>query len=242
MISASRAIAPTSASILDDLDLIRSLGDAHDFLNRIVREHGFAHHAALRFAPESEGRPTRQLAVTSFTRDVVQAYERAMLASGSRSMASARRSARPFAWNRHSPQPRGEDQARAVLATAGVTMGVTLPVAGRDGDRGLVMLGGDRSAPALEETALLSLVAHGLFDRIVAIQNEERYTRDFRLTLRERQCLMWTSAGKTAPEIADILELSEQMVEHHLAGCIDKLGAVNRTQAVAKAIRLRVID
>ena len=242
MISATRAVLPTSTAILDDLDLIRSLGDAHDFLRSLAREHGFAHHAALRFAPEPEGRPTRQLAITSFPRDVVQAYERAMLASGSRAMASARASARPFVWNRHVPLPRGDDLARAVLASAGVTMGLTLPVAGRDGDRGLVMLGGDRPAPELEETALLSLFANGLFDRIVSIQNEERYTHDFRLTLRERQCLMWTSAGKTAPEIAEILDLSEHMVEHHIAACIDKLGAVNRTQAVAKAIRLRVID
>lgn len=242
MNSASCAVASPHGVTLDDVDGIRTLGDAHDFLSRLARDHGFVHHAALRFAPEPEGRPTRQLAVTSFPRDIVQAYERAMLSSGSRAMASARASARPFAWDRHVPRPGGEDQARAVLAKTGVTMGLTLPVAGRDGDRGLVMFGGDRTIPALQETALLSLLAHGLFDRVVAIQNEERYTREFRLTLRERQCLMWTSAGKTAPEIAEILDLSEHMVEHHLAGCIDKLGAVNRTQAVAKAIRLRVID
>lgn len=227
---------------LDDLDLVRTLGDAHDALGRMARDHGFSHHAALRFAPEPEARPSRQLALTSFSREVIHAYERAILASGSRTMESARSSARPFCWDRHFPRPRGEDRARAVLAASGVTMGLTLPVAARDGDRGLVMLGGDRSKPALAETALLSLFAHGLFDRIVAIQNVERYTQDFRLTQRERQCLMWTSAGKTGPEIAEILELSEHMVEHHLAACVDKLGAVNRIQAVAKAIRLRVID
>ena len=246
MNSASRAASSANALTLDELDTIRTLGDAHDALNRVVRYHGFAQHAALRFSPEPETRPLRQLVVTSFSRDVVQSYERAILSSGSRAIAAARGSIRPFAWDRHFPRRRaatdGLDDARAVLSRVGVVMGVTLPVAARDGDRGLVMLGGDRPVPSLEETALLSLIANGLFDRIVAIQNEERYTRDFRLTLRERQCLMWTSAGKTTSEIARILDLSEHTVNQHVAACTQKLGAVNRTQAVAKAIRLRVID
>ncbi|MFN3550148.1 MAG: LuxR C-terminal-related transcriptional regulator [Mesorhizobium sp.] len=188
----------------------------------------------------------RQLVLTSFSRDLIRNYERALLASGSRALAVARDTVRPFIWDRHCPRgratPAGLDDAREVLSKAGVTMGVTLPVAGRGGDRGLVMLGGDRSAPAVEETAILNLFANGLFDRIVSIHNEERYTRDFRLTLRERQCLMWTSAGKTTVEIAGILQLSEHTVNQHVASCIQKLGAANRIQAVAKAIRLRVID
>lgn len=246
MFPASRAASPANVLTLDDLDTVRTLGDALVVLNRMVRDHGFLHHAALRFSPEPETRPLRQLAVTSFPRDVVHNYERALMTSGSRAMATARGSMRPFAWDRHFPRRRaaadGLEDARAVLSRAGVMMGVTLPVAARDGDRGLVMLGGDRHLPTLEETALLSLIANGLFDRIVAIQNEERYTRDFRLTLRERQCLMWTSAGKTTSEIARILELSEHTVNQHVAACTQKLGAANRTQAVAKAIRLRVID
>ncbi len=242
MMSATCAATPLRGVLLDDLDGLRTLGEAHDFLCLLARNHGFLHHAVLRFDPEPQGRPTRQIALTSFPREIVMAYERAILASGSRSMAAARAAARPFAWDGHIPPPRGLDHPRAVLAGAGVRMGVTLPVAGRGGDRGVVMFGGDRPLLPLAETALLSLFAHGLFDRIVTIQNEERHTGDFRLTLRERQCLMWTSAGKTAAEIAGILELSEQMVEHHVGCCVDKLGAANRTQAVAKAIRLRVID
>jgi DNA-binding CsgD family transcriptional regulator len=53
---------------------------------------------------------------------------------------------------------------------------------------------------------------------------------------------MWTSAGKTSAEIAAILGLSEHTINQHIAASTQKLGALNRTQAVAKAIRLRVID
>ncbi|WP_170314575.1 helix-turn-helix transcriptional regulator [Aquibium carbonis] len=246
MNSVSRAVARTGDFSLSELDMIRTLGDAHDVLNRLARDHGFAHHAVLRFSPEPETRPMRQLVVTSFSREVVQNYERAMLASGSRALSAARGSVRPFAWDRKYPKPRiaapGLDDARAILARVGVTMGMSLPVAAQDCNRGLVMLGGERSTPTLAETALLSLFVNGVFDRIVAIQNEDRYTHDFRLTPRERQCLMWTGAGKSTAEIARILELSEHTVNQHIATCAQKLGAVNRTQAVAKAIRLRVID
>jgi len=246
MISVSRAFAPANDFSLDELDLIRTLGDAHDLLIRLARDHGFAHHAVLRFSPEPETRPMRQLVVTSFSREVVQSYERAMLASGSRALAAARASVRPFAWDRHHPRARiaasGLDDARVILARAGVTMGVSLPVAAQNCNRGLVVLGGDRGMPTLTETALLSLFANGVFDRVVEIQNEDRYTHDFRLTPRERQCLMWTGAGKSTSEIARILELSEHTVNQYIATCAQKLGAVNRTQAVAKAIRLRVID
>lgn len=246
MISAFPAYPPANDVSLDDLDKIWSLGDAHDVLNRLVRHHGFAHHAALRFPPETEMLPMRHVVVTSFPRDIVRDYERAMLASGSRATTAARGSVLPFAWDGYSPGRRaaaaGLADARGVLSRVGVTMGVSLPVAALDGVRGLVMLGGDRAVPAIGETALLSLFAHGLFDRIVAIQNEERYTHDFRLTLRERQCLMWTGAGKSTAEIAQILDWSEHAVDQHMAACTRKLGADNRTHAVAKAIRLRVID
>lgn len=246
MIAAIRTFVPQGELSLDDLDTIQTLGEAHEILNRITRDHGFVHHATLRFSPEPEIRPLRQLVATSVARDVVHNYERAIMASGSRALAAARASVKPFAWDRHfppqRPAPTGLDDTRSILSKAGVVMGVTLPVAARDGNRGLVLLGGNRPVPQIGETALLSLFANSLFDRIVAIQNEERYTHDFRLTLRERQCLMWTGAGKSTSEIARILELSEHTVNQHIATCGQKLGAANRTQAVAKAIRLRVIE
>jgi len=65
---------------------------------------------------------------------------------------------------------------------------------------------------------------------------------DSPLTERERECLIWTSAGKTSVEIARILDLSEHTVNHYLNNAARKLDAVNRTQAVAYAIRNGFID
>ena len=64
---------------------------------------------------------------------------------------------------------------------------------------------------------------------------------DHRLTARERETLSWASQGKTAYEIGAILHIGQRTVEEHLATAARKLGAANRTHAVAIAIRNRII-
>lgn len=61
------------------------------------------------------------------------------------------------------------------------------------------------------------------------------------LTPREIECLRWCSRGKTNWEISRILGLSERTVEHYLSRANRKLGSINRTQAVARAMKLKVI-
>jgi DNA-binding CsgD family transcriptional regulator len=62
------------------------------------------------------------------------------------------------------------------------------------------------------------------------------------LTDRERDVLGWASRGKTVPETADILNLSEETIDTHMRHAMHKLGANNKTHAVVKAIYLGLID
>ena len=62
------------------------------------------------------------------------------------------------------------------------------------------------------------------------------------LTRREHHCLQWAAAGKTSVETAMILGLSPHTINQHLTQAASKLGAVNRAHAVAKAIRLGLLD
>lgn len=57
------------------------------------------------------------------------------------------------------------------------------------------------------------------------------------LTGRQLECLRWAAEGKTTAEIALILSLSEDTVGHHFRIAQERLGAANRVQAVAIAIR-----
>jgi len=56
------------------------------------------------------------------------------------------------------------------------------------------------------------------------------------LTNRESQCLEWTAKGKTSWEISVILGMAEGTANFHLRNAGVKLGANNRTHAVAKAM------
>lgn len=62
------------------------------------------------------------------------------------------------------------------------------------------------------------------------------------LTNRELQVLNWASLGKTSSEIALILSISERTVKFHLSNTYEKLGVINRQQAIAKAIHNRFFE
>jgi len=61
------------------------------------------------------------------------------------------------------------------------------------------------------------------------------------LTRRELECLRWTMEGKTAWELGRILGIAEQTAVRHIYSATQKLGCVNKHQAVLKALRLEFI-
>jgi transcriptional regulator EpsA len=60
------------------------------------------------------------------------------------------------------------------------------------------------------------------------------------LTQREIEILDWMQKGKSNGEIAEILGISQLTVKNHVQKILRKLGAHNRTQAVAKGISLSI--
>jgi DNA-binding CsgD family transcriptional regulator len=62
------------------------------------------------------------------------------------------------------------------------------------------------------------------------------------LTARELEVLTWISLGKSAWEIGEILGIAKRTVDEHAQTAARKLGAANRTQAVAIAVRDGLID
>ena len=65
--------------------------------------------------------------------------------------------------------------------------------------------------------------------------------RDYSLTPREREVLWWAAQGKSAKEIGEILHITKRTVDEHTHNAARKLSAANRTQAVAVALRERLI-
>ena len=61
------------------------------------------------------------------------------------------------------------------------------------------------------------------------------------LSEREKEVLTWSKRGKSSWEISAILNISERTVNFHVNNIMQKLNAVNRTQAVAVAIERGII-
>ncbi len=62
------------------------------------------------------------------------------------------------------------------------------------------------------------------------------------LTEREMEVLNWAKFGKTNGDIAVQLSISERAVKYHIGNAMQKLHAVNRSQAVAMALSQGLID
>jgi DNA-binding CsgD family transcriptional regulator len=56
------------------------------------------------------------------------------------------------------------------------------------------------------------------------------------LSAREKECLTWAAAGKTAWETAQILGITERTANFHLQNVIRKFGVVNKAQALSVAM------
>lgn len=110
-----------------------------------------------------------------------------------------------------------------------------------------------KDAPIQQLTAAVRDVSRGLkylspplISKMVAILQERRLeartgSRPSRLTPRERQVLKLLAEGKSAKEIATLLELSVRTVESHRFNLMHKLDVHNRTELVAYAIRRKII-
>ena len=146
---------------------------------------------------------------------------------------------RPFEWKDvdfHSERFPRSSEVMHVRADFGFRNGFVVPIPGPRGASAGVFMGGDRPAfPAYVKPALhiMSLYA---FEKITDLRPRPR-TSDAGLTSREREVLTWTAAGKSAWEIGEILSISTRTVNEHAQTAMRKLGAGNRTHAVALALR-----
>ena len=110
-----------------------------------------------------------------------------------------------------------------------------------DGSLVGALLGGDRGYSESELHLILLVASYAIGRAIDMLASAAAPTGEVRLTSREVECLRWASLGKSEWEIGAILGISEHTSEKHLISARTKLGATNRVQAVAEAIRRRYI-
>ncbi|AGA64172.1 putative GerE/LuxR family transcriptional regulator [Liberibacter crescens BT-1] len=68
-----------------------------------------------------------------------------------------------------------------------------------------------------------------------------RLDKDFELTGREIDCLIWIAEGKTSEEIALILGISRNTVNNYIASVMRKTATKTRSNAIAYAVRNNIV-
>ena len=162
-------------------------------------------------------------------------------------MQHCKHSARPLAWNQHTYTAAGLGEMWEGQAAHGLGVGLAVAWHLPRGRHFFIGVDRDQALPACRVeltrlTAELQLFgAHAQEAALRLLDPRETPAVRPALTAREREALCWTMEGKTAWEAGRILGISEQTVARHLQNAIRKLDAVNKHQAVIKALRLGLL-
>jgi LuxR family quorum sensing-dependent transcriptional regulator len=148
----------------------------------------------------------------------------------------------PFLWSEDETLAESEHCALAKrmfdeAAEFNLRAGFVVPLITLDGAVAGVSLGGEAVEMPPEAHAMIGMISTFAIARAIDLRKGRGWHQRPKLTPREIECLKWAADGKTEWEISAILYVSEHTVDKHLANAHRKLGAANRAQAVAVAIR-----
>jgi LuxR family transcriptional regulator len=152
----------------------------------------------------------------------------------------------PMTWSRELFAAEALQDLSRDAGAIGFNHGWTQPLHDARGRFGMLTLArGDAAIDAAElqlKLPMMQWLAQVVHDRLFAeFMAWQRNESIGRLTERELACLRLAADGGTSGEISAATGVAERTVNFHMANAIDKLGATNKTHAVALALRLGVL-
>jgi len=162
---------------------------------------------------------------------------------------ACRKSMAPVDWEEVAERDELDESGKALFEYArqyGIAQGFSIPIHGPNGGLGIVSLASDMPREEFRQLVtshqsdihLMTAMYHERVHQLLPVRLENE--SDYNLSPREAECLHWTAQGKTAWEIAQICEISQNTVNFHLKNSMAKLGVHSKTHAVAKALSLRL--
>ncbi len=148
-----------------------------------------------------------------------------------------------FTWDEAPIRSDTSSDVRQMMGEAtefGISTGFAIPLITLEGEIASVSLAGERQELPPRAKGMLTLLSTYALGR--AMQLRTNKTGVYRqLTTRETEAMRWAADGKTEWEISVIMSISEHTAAKHLNNARAKLGAANRVQAIANAIRWGII-
>ena len=116
------------------------------------------------------------------------------------------------------------------------------PLVGRNDGSMFCFAGPFMECPPRHKAVLDVLTPHLHLTLSNLYVNMPQQNKNIVLSKREKEVIDWLKQGKSSWEISAILKISERTVNYHVGNIMQKLGVVNRVQAVAVAARYGLID
>ncbi|TDK39058.1 LuxR family transcriptional regulator [Rhizobium deserti] len=213
-------------------------------LARITHEFGFRYFMLVKVPPADEVLLARSIVDTNLPRDYIREFDRRRLLRKCPLSPILAEFSLPYCWvldeRDHAnglpfPPELAELQRQYEMTTS-----LAMAMHSVDSTGFRIRIDGSRprlTQVEINEIGMILLHAFGVFDKIRRADKGVSAP----LTTRELEVVRWTAQGKTSAEIGQILSLSDHTVNAYMTNAIKKLDCVNRTQLVAKALRLRLI-
>ncbi|HXW69911.1 MAG TPA: autoinducer binding domain-containing protein [Methylocella sp.] len=153
--------------------------------------------------------------------------------------------ATPFFWDEIEGERYRDPEGDKIMGEAkefGLNQGFSTSLVTLEGQTVGFSVAGRHFTGSSDMRGVLTLIASYAIGRAIALQQGSFHeNREIRLSAREREALQWAAEGKNDWEIGEVMNISEHGAEKHLRSVRAKLGVINRTQAVAEAIRRGLI-
>ncbi len=225
-----------------EIDASQHVEDIFNAVLRHIEPQGFEKFSYMLTVPPQGAR--RPLYMTNYPVEWTRRYVEKRYISEDMVSRFAASSLRPFLWNSLGNQYDLTSSQRTVFNEATdfhLRSGGAVPIHGPGAAKATFAVANDM--PTEQFAALfkaqrheLHLVATYAHERMMQIGLGDTPAPVPKLTSREVEVLTWSSRGKTAWEIAEILGLSDETVRDHIKHACRKLNTSNKTHAIAVAL------
>ena len=212
---------------------------------------GFLYAATLNLRPNTE---TQQFFYCTWPAELMRLYDERAYVEIDPRIQDLVESVVPLVWDQSTYRGRSAavDEFLDVIQEAGVASGMMCPLRDMAGRMALLSL--SSAIPICDEVRhamitremgdvmLFTLYFHELFVSGVLNEMVPPHLRGVRLSGRERQCITHASRGNSSEDIAMKLNISPRTVQAHFDSIRSKLGAANRQEAIAIALKTGMIN
>ncbi len=225
-----------------------SWSDAATLLRKFAKRHKLTNVAHLTMTPDHQ-RGGGATFITTYSKEWIERYLTQNYAAIDPVLPRARASLVPFEWSTlwdKSAEVRAFFEDSWAMGVG--RHGVTVPIRGGGGELAVFSVTSDDSdevwaARTRELLPFLQIFAAEFNRGLAGLVGLPPFCVEVssRLTRRERDVLHWAAAGKTVWETSVLLGIQEQTTQGYIRDAIRRLGCLNKTHAVAEAVRQGVI-